>query len=102
MPSGPRYTLEVLASKHAIHRFACGEEEIDEYLRENALQDMERGLARTFAEIDQEEPATSNVAGFFTLRAHALLINSRYFIDPLDDEADEDDVQIEVPLVELM
>jgi GNAT superfamily N-acetyltransferase len=94
MSSGSRYRLEVLNDQHSTGNFACEEDEINEYIRNEALADMARGLARTFVETDQEKPATFSVAGFFTLRAHAANIR--------DEDSEYPDETIEVPLVELM
>src|SRR5258707_10643001 len=95
----PRYRLDALSESHSISGFTCGDAEIDAYLLEDAVQQMDYGQARTFVEIDTLEPATANVAGFFTLRAHSLRIQANYF-DYLDEEPEES--AIEVPLVELM
>lgn len=104
MSDSRKYRLEVLSSQHSIAHFTCEDEEINEYIREDALADMARSVARTFVEIDTSKPADNNVAGYFTLRAHALRIEETYFEDW---EADEDGSgynagPIEVPLVELM
>src|SRR5579871_5651340 len=94
-----RYRLEALSDLHPVADFDSGEPEIDDYLRNEALRDVTNGLARTFVEIDTEKPAANVVAGFFTLRAHALSIKCDYF-EYLQDE--DEDCVIEVPLVELM
>ena len=104
MEDEQRYRVEALNHQHDINNFSCEDEELNEYIQEDALLDMKRGVARTFVEIDTEKPVTGNVAGFFTLRAHTLRIEETYFEDW---EADEDGVgynsaPIEVPLVELM
>ncbi len=59
------------------------------------LEDNNHNLALTFVEIDNDEPATKNVAGFFTLRAHAVRITD------IDTENGTGDTK-EVPLAELM
>ena len=92
-----RYRLEPLSELQSIARFACGDSEIDSYLHDDALQQMAYGQARTFVEIDTAEPAA--IAGFFTLRAHSLLIDADYF-DYLADEPEGS--TIETPLAELM
>ncbi len=93
------YRLEALWRLHATARFSCGDGDIDSYLRDDALQQMEHGLARTFVEIEAAEPDTTKIAGFFTLRAHSLRIQADYF-DYLDDEPEES--VIELPIIELM
>jgi ribosomal protein S18 acetylase RimI-like enzyme len=99
-----RYQLETLNSQHSIREFRCEEDDINDYLHESALSDMEIGTALTFVIVDKEKPVTNNVAGFFTLRAHSLNINYDHFLPPdaLEDDEDEDNATIEVPLAELM
>ena len=99
-----RVRLEVLNARHPVHSFSCGDEELNAYLHEEAWADMQRGVARTFVEIDMDQPAIRNIAGFFTLRAHSLIIDESYFPDWLDgvDEDVTDITPIEVPIVELM
>ena len=99
-----RYRLEALNARHAIANFTCETDELNDYIREEALFDMARNVARTFVEIDNEKPVTNNVAGFFTLRADALRIDETYFDDwiaPDDGGATHFD-PIQVPLIELM
>ncbi len=105
MQTDDRLVLEELHDQHPIHLFACEDEEINEYLRVEALVDMKRSVARTFVVIDSEQPAISNIAGFFTLRADALRIKETYFEDWMDNIGDADKTkldEIDVPLVELM
>lgn len=97
-----RYKLEALTSAHSIQVFTCGEDSLDEYLQTTALSDMAQGLAKTFVLIDLKKPATEYVAGFFTLRAHALCIHMSLFPALAGEEEWEEDETIEVPLVELM
>lgn len=105
MAEESRYRLHPLTAEHTTHLFSCGDPELDEYLHDEALTDMKLGLARTFVEIDAELPATPVVVGFFTLRAHALAIDERYFedFDGLDEEVGGTRIaSIETPLVDLM
>jgi hypothetical protein len=99
-----RFRLELLNGQHSIEQFRCENEEINTYLHEDALADMAKDVARTFVEIDGKEPATNNVAGFFTLRADALNIREDYFEDWADGSEDIKawPSPINVPLVELM
>ena len=53
-----RYRLESLNTRHAIANFTCETNELNEYIREEALFDMARNVARTFVEIDNEKPAS--------------------------------------------
>ena len=104
MPDKIRLRLEVLNPRHSIHDFVCGDDELNDYLHDEALSDMQRDVARTFVEIDEDQPANNNVAGFFTLRAHSLVIDESYFPDWLDgvEEDGTDITPIEAPIVELM
>ena len=95
-----RCRLEPLSAASPIARFECEDQEINDYIVSEALEDNLRGLARTFVELDIDKPVTENVAGFFTLRAHALTIECSHFEE--FDESDDEDCEIEVPLVELM
>lgn len=101
-----RYRLEILNEGHDASRFQCEEEDFCIYLNEYALTDISLGLARTFVEIDQTQPATRNIAGFFTLRAHSALIEDSFFEDAISEDEDKSDAiypsSIEVPFVELM
>ena len=91
MTDDGRYRLEPLDQHHVVGEFACEEDDFGEYLRDEAIQDIEKGFALTFVEIDITCDVSNNIAGFFTLRAHADRIK--------DDEGGE---PIEVPLVELL
>lgn len=99
------FILEVLHPKHLIHVFDCGDEEINTYLYEDALKDMQRDTTRTFVEIDTGKPTANNVAGFFTIRADAFKINEDHFVDWEADDDGKSAVsipEIKVPLVELV
>jgi GNAT superfamily N-acetyltransferase len=52
--------------------FACGEAALDEYLRRQARQDMERGFSTVIAATDAATPET--VVGFYTLNASSILL----------------------------
>jgi len=47
--------------------FVCGKEPLDRYFREQATQDVRRGIASVFVAVAPPEPA--RVLGFFTLSA---------------------------------
>ena len=104
MAKPQRYRLEVLNHRHAIANFTCETDELNAYLRDEALFDMTRSDARTFVEIDTEKPVTNNIAGYFTLRADALRIDEAYFDNwqPADDGSASYAAPIQVPLVELI
>jgi hypothetical protein len=52
--------------------FACGEAALDEYLRRQARQDMDRGFGTVIAATDAAAPGT--VVGFYTLSASSILL----------------------------
>src|ERR1041384_2526727 len=72
-----RYRFEPLNEAHPFAQFNCGDEDIDGYLHDDAMQQQAYGQARTTILIDLSQPAA--IAGFFTLRAHSLRIDSSYF-----------------------
>ena len=59
-----------LSKRHDRARFDCGVAEMNVYLRQQARQDAEKGLSRTFVSVADATSAT--VQGFYTL-AFALL-----------------------------
>jgi ribosomal protein S18 acetylase RimI-like enzyme len=62
--------IEPLAASHDRATFACGNDALDRYIREQAMQDMRRGVARAFVAIAAGRP--TQIAGFFTLSAAAV------------------------------
>lgn len=52
--------------------FACGETALDDYLHQQARQDMERGFATVIAATEAATPET--VIGFYTLSASSVLL----------------------------
>ena len=67
--SASRYRIEPLASNHERAAFSCGVPELDNYIRQQAGQDLKCNLAAVFV------LATDNqsIAGFYTLSARSLL-----------------------------
>lgn len=57
--------LEFLEKAHDRAAFDCGAEEINQYLRTQARQDMEKGLSRTFVLVHRDFP--SLILGYYTL-----------------------------------
>jgi ribosomal protein S18 acetylase RimI-like enzyme len=60
------WTIEPLDKSHDGQGFACGEPQLDDYLKKYALQSGATGLGRTFVAL---EPGTKVVRGYFTLAA---------------------------------
>jgi ribosomal protein S18 acetylase RimI-like enzyme len=52
--------------------FACGEAALDEYLRQQARRDMERGFATVIAAAEAARPEA--VVGYYTLSASSILL----------------------------
>jgi predicted N-acetyltransferase YhbS len=66
-----RYRVESLAG-HDRSRFSCGDDALDVYFRTRVSQDVRRDMASAFVAVD---PATAEVAGFYTLSAATLRID---------------------------
>lgn len=63
------YRVELLAPTHDRTAFACGNNELDRYLRQQAGQDVRRGLAVVYTLVDT---TTGTVAGYYTLSATSI------------------------------
>lgn len=59
-----RYTFEPLGKQHDRAAFACGEDALDRYFREQARQQMEKRVAAVFVYHDTDE---QRVVGYYTL-----------------------------------
>jgi len=64
--------FELLDKRHGREEFSCGEQALDDYLRRTARQHNEKGIARTFVLVNDEEPAT--ILGFFTLTTCEVVV----------------------------
>lgn len=64
-----RYRIERLGRHHDRTAFSCGEEALDNYVRQRARQDDERNVARVFVLADSQE---NRIAGYYTLSASAV------------------------------
>jgi predicted N-acetyltransferase YhbS len=62
--------IEPLAEFHDRLAFSCGKEPLDRYLRQQATQDIRRGIASVFEAVAVDEPR--RVLGFFTLSAASV------------------------------
>jgi predicted N-acetyltransferase YhbS len=60
-----------LSSDHDRAAFVCGNDSLDRYIREQAAQDMRRGVARVFVACFADQPA--RILGFFTLSAASVV-----------------------------
>lgn len=68
--------FELLAESHEVDSFRSGNTYLDEYLRLNALSEMQRDLARTFVSLDTDEEGKAQKVGYFTLKSTAQYIPS--------------------------
>lgn len=64
-----RYRVERLGRHHNRAAFSCGEEALDTYFRQQARQDDDRNVAKTFVLYDAQD---ERVAGYYTLNSAAV------------------------------
>ena len=57
--------IELLNSSHDRQGFDCGNEHLNQFLRQIARQHIQKGISRTFVLVDREQPQV--IIGFFTL-----------------------------------
>lgn len=57
--------VELLNTSHQREQFDCGNETLNQFLRQTARQHIQKGLSRTFVLIDSARP--KEIIGFFTL-----------------------------------
>lgn len=70
--SAGAFRIQVLSKVHDRSTFSCGSESLDRYLREQARQDAEKGVAAPFM-LTLE--SSSRVMGFYTLSASLISVN---------------------------
>lgn len=64
-----RYSIETLNKTHDRSRFACGAEELDRYLKQQARQDADKRVAAAFVLLN---PPAPQVLGYYTLSASVV------------------------------
>lgn len=57
--------IELLDKRHNRDGFDCGNEALNQFLKQTARQHIQKGISRTFVLVDTEESET--IIGFFTL-----------------------------------
>ena len=62
--------IEPLAPRHDRTSFRCGNDSLDRYIREQASQDVRRGLASVFVAVMPEQP--ERILGYLTLSATSV------------------------------
>jgi GNAT superfamily N-acetyltransferase len=65
-----RVAIEPLGAQHDRLSFNCGNAALDQYLRQQAGQDIRRDLARIWVAVGDENPA--RILGYFTLSATSV------------------------------
>lgn len=68
--------------RHRRHEFACGDEEIDYFLKKHARQHDEKGISKTFVLTDSAKPGT--ILGFYTLAPCEIVLED---MNPKDAKA---------------
>jgi ribosomal protein S18 acetylase RimI-like enzyme len=63
------FRFEALGEQHDRPSFACGEEALDRYFRQQATQDVRRRVTNCFVIVDV---ASGSVAGYYTLSASGI------------------------------
>lgn len=66
------FVLARLASSHRLDNFACGDPEIDAYLKDRAIHEQSQGLNAVFVAVDHE----GAVQGYFTLSPLSLRVDA--------------------------
>jgi GNAT superfamily N-acetyltransferase len=70
MPADASVRIEALGANHDRKSFACGNATLDRYIREQATQDIRRGIASVFVAVGVDQPA--RILGYFTLSAESV------------------------------
>lgn len=65
-----KYHITPLNIKHNKQSLSCGNELLDNHLKKQAKQDIERKLAQCF--ILTQEPNVTEILGYYTLSSHAI------------------------------
>ncbi|WP_238360958.1 hypothetical protein [Iningainema tapete] len=65
--------IELLGKQHERERFNCGNEALNQFLKQTARQHIQKGISRTFVLVNTEQPET--VIGFFTLTLCEVLVD---------------------------
>jgi len=66
------FAIELLAAAHKRANFACGNDALDRYLRQQASQDMRRHVSACFV---AREIVTEDIAAYYTLAAGGVLLS---------------------------
>ncbi len=69
MTDSTEWVVEKLSQEHGIEGFACGEPDLDSYLKDRAALESDRNLGQTFVAI---VPPVETVLGYYTLAASSV------------------------------
>ena len=74
MPDSPDWKIEKLAKQHIREKFACGVDQLDEYLKQYARQNEKSGASQAFVAVASDDVVAfdSIVLGYYTLSAGAV------------------------------
>ena len=64
--------IEPISRSHNRRDFDCGNLDLNQYLQNTARQQSEKGISRTFALVEDDNPA--EILGFFSLTACEILV----------------------------
>jgi ribosomal protein S18 acetylase RimI-like enzyme len=67
---GRRFTVETLGRQHDRRRFSCDCAPLEDYLRQNALQDQRKRIAVCHVLVASDEP--TRVIGYYTLSSYTV------------------------------
>ena len=99
--SEQRYAIEAFSERHSVSDFNNEIGDVRDYIKNEALLDMQMRVTGTFVAVDMRADEAGTVSGYFTLRACSLAINDTYFED-FYPEPITSPIAMEVPLAELM
>lgn len=60
-------SIELLDATHDRNGFDCGEQPLNHYLQQIALQHIEKGISKTYVLVDETADPPKPLLGFFTL-----------------------------------
>jgi hypothetical protein len=72
-----KYRIEALTEHHVKEQFSCGQENLDIFLKKNALHYQRKNIAKTYVIVEENSPASPHkqgvVLGFYTLSVASVL-----------------------------
>jgi GNAT superfamily N-acetyltransferase len=71
VPAATAYIIEALERRHERKAFACGQADLDRYLKQQARQDAARRVSATFVAVEHGSAA---IVGYYSLSATGVLL----------------------------